>query len=130
MPQFKHTFPRSESLKSRKAIQHIFLSGKKVFSEHILMVYAPWEWNDTVKVKVGVSASKRNFKKAVDRNRVKRLMREAYRQNKKLILDNINSPCGVMLVCVSKQIPQLRDLVMSLEEISKKLKKKADENVG
>lgn len=93
------------------------------------MVYAPWSWEDKVQVKVGVSASKRNFKKAVDRNRVKRLMREAYRTNKRLILDNINSPFGVMLVCVSKQIPQLRDLVKSLEEINKKLKKKADENV-
>jgi ribonuclease P protein component len=129
MSQFNQTFPRNESLKSRKAIQHIFIHGQKVFSEHILMVYAPRIWNDSVQIKVGVSASKRNFKKAVDRNRVKRLMREAYRTNKKLILDNINSPCGVMLVCVSKQIPQLRDLVRSMEEINKKLIKKTDEHV-
>jgi len=43
------------------------------------------------KIQTGVSVSKRNFKKAVQRNRIKRLMREAYRKNKDLVYGSENT---------------------------------------
>lgn len=69
-------FPRKERLKSRKAIDALFQSGKRIRVEEWSAVYA---FRDTPGIQLGVGAPSRNFKKAVDRNRIKRLIREAYR---------------------------------------------------
>ncbi|HVF97449.1 MAG TPA: ribonuclease P protein component [Flavisolibacter sp.] len=79
-------FPKTEHLKSRKQIDDLFAGGKSivVFPVRAIYKFAPADEGNLL---VGVSASKRSFKKAVDRNRVKRLLREAYRlQKKELVL--------------------------------------------
>lgn len=75
-------FPKREHLKSRKQIDALFAGGKSfsVFPVRAVYNFAPATEGDLL---VGVSASKRYFKKAVDRNRIKRLLREAYRLQKK-----------------------------------------------
>src|SRR6478609_2995237 len=86
------TLGRNERLKKRKVIEEIFKSGE-AFSVYPFRVYylirhdsdiddgAP-DWNERINepiLQFGVAVSKKNFKKAVDRNRIKRLIREAYR---------------------------------------------------
>jgi ribonuclease P protein component len=76
-------FPKTERLKSRKQIDHLF-AGKKgfaVFPIRVMYQFLPAEAADSG-LQVGVTASKRSFKKAVERNRIKRLLREAYRLQK------------------------------------------------
>ena len=75
-------FPKSERLKSRKQIDALFEGGKSfaVFPIRVTYQFAPSA--EKAGLQVGVSASKRFFKKAVDRNRLKRLLREAYRLQK------------------------------------------------
>lgn len=51
---------------------------------------------------MGVSVSKKYFKKAVDRNYFKRVLRETYRLNKQLLLENIEQPHAFMLLYQSK----------------------------
>ncbi|MFM7671500.1 MAG: ribonuclease P protein component [Bacteroidota bacterium] len=70
------SFPRQERLKSRKSIDAIFRSGKRV---HVNEWRAIFQFRPSPGIQVGVGAPSRNFKKAVDRNRIKRLLREAYR---------------------------------------------------
>jgi ribonuclease P protein component len=61
---------------------------------------------------MGVSVSKRNFKKAVDRNYFKRVLRETYRLNKHILINNMDAPCSFILF-------QTKDR-LSYEEINTK----------
>jgi ribonuclease P protein component len=74
-------FGKKEKLKSRKQIDELFEKGKSftVFPLRVSYSFAPAA---APILQAGVTASKRNFKKAVDRNRIKRLLREAYRLQK------------------------------------------------
>lgn len=74
-------FGRKEKLKSRKQIEELFLNGKNfaVFPLRVTYQFLP---SEEPFVQVAVSVGKRYFKKAVDRNRIKRLLRETYRLQK------------------------------------------------
>ncbi len=74
----RNTFSKQQRLKSRKKLQQVFAGRKAVFAENIKVLYLA-EDADKGFVQCGVGLSGRYFKKAVDRNRVKRLLREAYR---------------------------------------------------
>lgn len=75
------SFPKKEHLCGDKNIERLHKDGKSLLVYPLRVVYLPVE-EEEVPVKVMVSVSKRKFKRAVKRNRVKRLMREAYRLNK------------------------------------------------
>ncbi|MEI9910088.1 MAG: ribonuclease P protein component [Bacteroidota bacterium] len=76
------TLGKNERLKSRKSIEQLFSEGKKIVVApyRVLYILNPSVEKASLLFSVGVSA--KNFKKAVDRNRVKRLTREAYRLQK------------------------------------------------
>lgn len=74
-------FAKAERLKSRKQIDALFADGKAVTAFPVRVVYR-FVGDDAGGVQAGVSASKKNFKRAVDRARLKRLLREAYRLQK------------------------------------------------
>ncbi|WP_298140725.1 ribonuclease P protein component [Flavobacterium sp.] len=95
------SYPKNEKLKSRKTIDLLFTEGKSVSKFPLRLVYIPLEESDE-KIKFGVSVSKKHFKKAVDRNYFKRVLRECYRLNKNLILDKINQPFAVMFFYQTK----------------------------
>lgn len=84
----RYTFSEEERLKKKNLITELFTSGKSASVFPLKMIYLEYDHHSPFKIQAGVSVSKRNFKKAVDRNRIKRLMREAYRKNKNLIYDN------------------------------------------
>lgn len=79
----RRTFRKSERLCSKKVIDALFAGGNKSFSAFPLRVVY-MERPEPVS-QVLVSVSKRHFKHAVDRNRVKRQIREAYRLNKDIL---------------------------------------------
>jgi ribonuclease P protein component len=66
-------------LKSTKQIEQLFRTGKSVFIFPIKLVWLDHSDSDGIAFRYGVSVSKRNFKKAVDRNRIKRQLRESCR---------------------------------------------------
>lgn len=91
------TYPKNEKLKSHSTIGLLFSEGKSVSKYPLRLVYIESP-NSDEKIKIGVSVSKRYFKKAVDRNRYKRLLRESYRLNKHILLDTIQQPMAFMLL--------------------------------
>jgi len=81
----RYTFKRTEKLKSKKLIEQLFENGKKINAFPILLVYQQINHQSNYKIQAGFTVSKRNFKRAVDRNRIKRLMRESFRIQKHLV---------------------------------------------
>ena len=78
-----HTLPKEERLCSRKALEELFGGGHQSVSAFpIRAVFMP---NEVGVVRIMVSVSKRYFKRAVKRNRIKRQLREAYRLQKELL---------------------------------------------
>lgn len=80
----KHTYKKAERLKSTKLIEKLFSEGKSVFKYPVKLVYLEIP-KDQFPVYFTCSVSKRTFKRAVHRNRIKRLIKEAYRLNKHLL---------------------------------------------
>ncbi|TPN87829.1 ribonuclease P protein component [Aquimarina algicola] len=101
----KATFNKKEKLKSRKEIGNLFSEGKAVSKYPIKLIYKKTTFEENVTIKAGVSVSKRNFKKAVDRNHIKRLMRESYRKNKYIVI-NTTHQYTFMFLYLGKEIPE------------------------
>jgi ribonuclease P protein component len=96
------SYPKGEKLKSRKTIDLLFSEGKSVSKFPLRLVYVPTNEENTTTT-FGVSVSKKNFKKAVNRNYFKRVLRECYRLNKHLIHDNLQKPYAIMFFYQTKE---------------------------
>lgn len=86
-----HTLGGLERIKSKKLIDTLFNGGNSrsltAFPLRIVYMLRARESDDNSQAQIMVSVSKRHFKRAVKRNRIKRQIRETYRQNKELLLD-------------------------------------------
>ena len=90
------SFSKDEKLKSKKTIESLFIKGKSVAQYPLRLVYVEAEEPQEVPLKMGVSVSKKYFKKAVDRNYFKRVLRECYRLNKHQIVPQLEKNYAAM----------------------------------
>jgi len=97
-----YTYPKAEKLKSKKIIDLLFSEGKSVGKYPLRLVYIQKDFEEDIPLKMGVSVSKKYFKNAVDRNYFKRVLRECYRLNKQLLIDNLNQKYCFMFFYQSK----------------------------
>jgi len=124
-------FGRKEKLKSRKQLDELFAKGKS-FSVFPVKVFYSLNLEATdFPVKIAVGATKRSFKKAVDRNRIKRLLREAYRLNKQPLTKCMVSQeknITVFFLFIAKTLPSFEELQKVMPVILEKLIKRVSEN--
>jgi len=84
---YTYRFPKREKLTGKKSIEELFKNGSSFYLHPLLVRYLPSE-NDGIDFhRLLFTVPKKNFKRAVDRNLLKRRMREAYRLNKYILLD-------------------------------------------
>ena len=98
-----NTYPKKEKLKSKKLIEQMFNEGKAITAYPLRLIYLKTDFEDDIILKTGVSVSKRLHKKAVSRNRIKRLMREAYRLHKNTYFNKSTTSYAFMFLYISKE---------------------------
>ena len=96
------TFNKQEKLKSKKLIEQLFIEGKSVSAYPLKLIYLKIDHDGAYPIKAGVSVSKRKFKSAVNRNRIKRLLREAYRTHKHIIYEKCSDKYIFMFLYVDE----------------------------
>jgi ribonuclease P protein component, eubacterial len=100
-------YPFHEKLKKKYEIDLLFDKGKWLSVDNIRIIHLRPSEKLTIDThRIGVSVSKRFFKKAVDRNRIKRLLRESYRLNKSVYIDAFGDRSIAMLFWASKDLPE------------------------
>ncbi len=115
--RFKYS--KKDKLKSKKLIEQLFNEGKAVTVYPLRLIYLKTEFEDGSVLKTGVSLSKRLHKTAVSRNKMKRLLREAYRLNKPLYFNNSSTSYAFMILYLSKD-------GMTFDEVNDKMKRLFD----
>ncbi len=124
----RQTFRKAERLSSKKVIDRLFRKGSSetnsVFSYPFRVLYLRDEARLGELPAVLISVSKRSFKRAVDRNLLKRRIREAYRLNKSLLFggENPRPPAFLAFVYVAKEILPFDELEKKMKFVLKQVK--------
>ena len=106
------TLGKNERLKSRKQIELLFSKGKKfvVAPFRIFYISTKYEVRSTSSpLQFGIGVSAKNFKRAVDRNRIKRLTREAWRLQKNELIQKLataDQQLNVFFIYTNKELPE------------------------
>ena len=111
------TFSKEERLHEKKIIKELFEKGRVFYLGPFKVVWIHCEYEGKYPAKVLISVPARNFKKATDRNYIKRMMREAYRKNKNIIYDAWEAPQSriVFMLHYSEKI------IISFNEVENKI---------
>lgn len=120
--QQRYHFGKDQKLKSRKLLQKLFAEGKHVSAFPLRAIWLPE--NDIRFFQAGVSVSSRHFKKAVDRNRIKRLIREVLRLQKNELENSLttnNKQLSLFLIYTGKELPEYNAIFENCAVILKKL---------
>lgn len=125
------SFSKNERIKSKKEISRIFKDGIFFYSENINVKIIKSKDNKQILHKIGISVPKRLFKLAVDRNKLKRRIREAYRLNKQILYTSIDNECkkyNLFFIYRSNKISSFKDIaydiIKLLTEVDEYLKSK------
>ncbi len=123
----RYTLKAAERLKQRKKIDVLFRSGQKFSVADLRVVYNLMPSASGPRLLVGVGVSKRYFKKAVDRNLIKRRLREAIRLLRPGMLPGLeaeNKDLDFFVLYTGKKIPDFSTCSQMMEQVINKLTRK------
>ena len=130
---YMQTFRKAERLCHHSTIRKLFSEGSSFYIYPIKVIWLPVNRESGTHARILISVSKRNFKNAVQRNRVKRLIREAYRKNKGMLyqyLDETGKHCVFALVYTANKIVSLQKLESIIILILQRLIKEYEKDTG
>lgn len=121
------TLGKKERLKSRKALEALFRSGRTIQQPLLRMTYRPVTDSG---IRFGVGVSARHFKKATDRNRIKRLVREGWRLQKGFLRSGLSGSApglDIFFTYQGKQLPVFEETRQSIAACIEKLLRRLHE---
>ena len=116
----KLTLNKTDRLKSKKAIDQLFEEGNAFKKFPLRVLYLPVE--EAAKTKAGFSVPKRLFKLAVDRNRIKRQLREAYRLQRLSLEQESGKKFVLMFIYMAKEEAPYAQIEKAMAGLLKQLK--------
>ena len=124
------TFKKEERLHEKKIINELFEKGRSFYLNPFKVIYIDLNIDCKFPAKSMITVSSRNFKKAVDRNRIKRLIREAYRKNKNILYDSLEAyskNLAFVILYTGKLMPSYKDteskIILILQRLAKENEK-------
>lgn len=124
----RFTLGKEEKLKGRKLIELLFAEGQRVKSFPIQLIFIENKVACEAQIKVGFSVPKRNIKLAVNRNRIKRLLREVYRKDKHNFFENTEKQYVFMFIYMAKEEIAYAELEQTMEKLRTKFLTKINED--
>ena len=121
-----HKLSKNERLHSKKSIKELFDKGSSFFLYPFKVLYLDRHKDSIETNQVLFSVSKKKIKKAVDRNQVKRRIKEGYRLNKHL-LSNAEVKKNIALIYVSSDIPSFKKIEPIIQKILVRLDQQSNE---
>ena len=123
----KLSFPQKEKLKSRKLFDQLFEEGRSIKAQNVKLFFLETTLSEDVRFQVGVTVPKKNFKSAVKRNRIKRLLRESYRTNKPQLFNNSKGNFAFLFLYLGKQMPDYNSVENSVQQLLQKFLKETND---
>jgi len=117
-------FGKQDKVKGKKAVSRIFENPKSSITLFPFKAFYSISKSNKSNVRFAVSVPKKKFKRAVDRNKIKRLVKEVLRLNKLILnkeLDKRNVSVHVMILFNGKKIPSYNSVDVKIKEILKRL---------
>lgn len=124
MKEQRFTFQKKERLCSRNTIQSLFDGGKSFVKYPFRVTYMPIDNDEEVEAQILISVSKKRFKRAYKRNRLKRLSREAYRLNKHSLIEhlaNTNQKIAVAFIYLPSEMLEFSNVEKGIKKALKEL---------
>ena len=118
------TFCKAERLTSKKAFELLLKNGRSIHESPFRLIWIKEKLMKTYPAQVAFAVPKRNFKSAVHRNKIKRMLREVYRKNKSslypLFLQK-EQQLAILIVYNGKVIPEFKEVEKKLTLILQRL---------
>ena len=119
----RFTFKKEERLSSKKLIDELFNSGSSFYLQPLKVLLLEKKIESTFPAQILITVSAKNFPSAVDRNKIKRLIRESFRLNKHLLYDGLNFKNKKLLIAIIYSSKKIEPFSLIEEKVVASLQK-------
>ena len=108
------SFSKKERTLPKNRINNLYKYGSRIYSNNLILIWNYVKDESGIPIKLIISVPKKKIKKAVNRNYIKRRVREIYRLNKSTIHKLISEPIEIIIQYNKSTLPEFNELKVEL----------------